>query len=443
MVSVAVLGAGLAGLAAAISLADQGVDVRVLESRPRVGGRVQTLRQAFADGLYAEAGAEFIGPGHRVVLDFLARYGLSAPPRPEGRRLFRFQGRVEPGEVAVARRTARGDARRLQRRIARLAERVDDPERAWASAAGPELDGQSLGAWLDDARLDPLVRAREAVWITVDYGVEPERISLLMYARDERLLQLGPAGPTRCILGGADQLPAAMATELGPRVHCSTAVLGVEQEAGSLSVEFEQEGAAGRLRAEFAIVALPLAAARQLKLCPPFEAERRAALERVGLGSVLKIMLQTRRRFWRELGLDGGMLSDGLCQAGYESTHSQAGERGILTIYTAGAAARTLAALPEAERLTRCVEQLEALYPGCGDQIERAVATSWDEQPASGGAYSHFPPDTLLAAGPWLARPLGRLHFAGEHTDHWQATMNGALNSGLRAAREVLVRLGR
>jgi monoamine oxidase len=110
----------------------------------------------------------------------------------------------------------------------------------------------------------------------------------------------------------------------------------------------------------------------------------------------------------------------------------------VLTVYTGDQTADRVAALPEADRLAAILAELEQLYPGCSSEIERAVTVAWDHASQPGGAYSHFRPGDLTRYGPWLARPCGRLHFAGEHTDPWQATMNGALASGERAAREIL-----
>jgi monoamine oxidase len=133
-------------------------------------------------------------------------------------------------------------------------------------------------------------------------------------------------------------------------------------------------------------------------------------------------------------------LTDGMLQATYETTAGQPGERAVLTVYTADQTADALAAMSDAERHATCLTELERLYPGCSADVEQLVTVAWSVAAPTGAAYSHFRPGDVTRFGPWLADPIGRLHLAGEHTDRWQATMNGALSSGLRAAREILTR---
>ena len=100
-----------------------------------------------------------------------------------------------------------------------------------------------------------------------------------------------------------------------------------------------------------------------------------------------------------------------------------------------------LAPLAEAERQAAVLAELEQVFPGCRADFERGLSVVWSLDPASRGAYSHFHPGQLTRFGPLLAEPLGPFVLAGEHTDPWQATMNGALASGERAARQVLAGL--
>lgn len=438
---VVVVGGGLAGLAAALTLARAGADVRLLEARDRVGGRVHTLRTPFADGLYAEAGAEFIGGGHRIVRDLTKSYGLELEPLPGGPRLSYFGGQLHHGvgsEPDGDRTSA--DARLIEHSTAELASAIPDPYQPWAAPAATELDARSLAEWLDVLALGPLARAHRDVWTTVDYGIEPRGLSLLQYGRDERLLQGAPDRADR-VKGGLDQLPRAMAAELGARIYSATPATVLGQDAKLVTVEYVRDGARARIRAQLAVIAVPASVLRHLSFDPPLSLDRRQAVAGLRYGHVAKVLLQCRSRFWHDHGTDGGTFTDLPLHATYEATAGQPGQRGILTVYTAGRAAADLAGLPDAKRVGWCLDQLERIYPGCRAEVEHGVSVIWDHDPASLGAYSHFQPGELTRYGPSLVRPDGRLHFAGEHTDPWQATANGALASGFRAAHEVLSRL--
>jgi monoamine oxidase len=438
---VVVVGAGLAGLGAAITLAETGVDVQVLEAEACVGGRVQTIRAPFADDLYAEAGGEFVDEAHEAVHRFLDRYGLDLREVPSARRLFRFDGQVHRGESLgdLGKEAARAE-RRLEEESARLASRIADPRRPWESAS--DLDDRSLGAWLDDLPLGPVARTYQQIWRSVDYGVVPEQISLLQFARDEHLWNLpSPSRPSGRLRGGMDRLPLAMAAELAGRVHLATPVTAIHQDARSVRIAYQHEGAERCMQARFGVLAIPIPAVRRLALDPAPDLVSREVVDRLAYGRIVKVLIQVRRRVWEDLGLSGRTFTDGLVSATYETTAGLPGPRAILTVYTADRAADTLAAMSDEQRLATCVDELDGLYPGFRDAVEEAVTVAWNGPSRAGGAYSHFRPGEMARYGPVLARPFGRVHVAGEHTDAWQATMNGALASGLRAAGEILDRL--
>ncbi|MCC7368977.1 MAG: FAD-dependent oxidoreductase [Chloroflexi bacterium] len=436
-VRVAVVGAGLAGLAAALTLARAGVSVRVLEAADRVGGRVQTLRAPFDDELYAEAGGEFVDGSHHLLHAFLRQYGLELLPIPDGRRLTRFDGVIRPGDSLTDLGPDGADAEeRIAAESEALAARVADPLFPWASAA--DLDRISVGAWLDGLGISRLARTYQQIWRTVDYGAAPEHISLLQYARDERLWRQEAELASGRVYGGMDRLPAAMAAELGEQVTLCATVLAIRHDAHSVQVTYQHDGRQRALAASHVVIAAPPPAVRRLTLDPPLPEPQQDAYASLPMGQVTKVLFQVRRRFWQDQGVNGRAFTDGLVQASYETTAGQPGRRAILTVYTGDETAARLAAMPADERRAACLRELETLYPGCSAEIERVETAAWVVNGPSGGAYSHFRPGDLAEHGPWLAEPFGRLHFAGEHTDQWQATMNGALASGQRAAREIL-----
>jgi monoamine oxidase len=438
---VVVVGGGLAGLAAGVTLARRGVDVALLEARSRVGGRVLTLRAPFAAGLFAEAGPEFISPGHQALRGWLRAYGVPVGPRRFGPRLFAFAGQTARGWwVDAFGGRVPADLERVAAATARDASRVLTPRTAWRGPDAAALDSRSLGAWIDEQDLGPVVRSYEHTWTRLDYGVEPEGLSLLTYARDERMLRAFADRPGTHALGGLDQLTTGMAADLGGRLHLATAATGFARAPDPVQVYYLRDGSVGEIEARYVVVAVPCTVLRTLAVTPPWQPARQRAIHGLRYSHVMKVHLQFRRRFWLDHD-SSGVMTDLPLQSAWDSTGAQAGERGILTLYKAGRQVVALAALPEAERLARCLAQLEEVYPGCSAEFEVGTAVDWDADPASRGAYSHFAPGELTAFAPWLARPEGRIHFAGEHTDPWQATMNGALASGVRAAREVLRRL--
>jgi monoamine oxidase len=361
---VVVVGAGLAGLAAALTLADAGLDVQVLEAQDRVGGRVFTIRAPFSDGLYAEAGGEFIDAGHEAVHILLDRYTLTLRCIPPARRIFSFGGEVRRGEsLEELGDDAARDQEHLDRESAKLAARIANPDQPWLSA--PDLDAHAVGEWLDGLGLTPFTRAHQQSWRSVDYGVRPEQISLLQYARDERLWsQPASARPSGRLSGGMDQLPLAMARDLGERVQLSAPVTAISQSGQRVSVTYAMDGARRRLSARFAVVAVPTAALHRIALDLPLTNDQVAAIKQLAYGRIVKVLFELQRRVWEEVGLGGGTFTDGLVQAAYETTAGQPGERAVLTIYTADGVADRLAAMPERQRLLELRAELDQLYPG-------------------------------------------------------------------------------
>lgn len=433
------IGAGLAGLAAAVTLIQAGRDVHVLEARDRVGGRVYTVRAPFDDGLYAEGGAEYVGASHLILRRFLSAYNVRLEPRPNEPRLFSFLGQRWKGHsLGDGSASFRRDVARIARAGQALAQEIPDPTAPWTAPAATELDAQSFEQWLGRLDLHPVTRAYQRLWTAIDYGIDPPRLSLLQYARDERLYHAEPWPWNERPVGGIDQLPRAMAAELGDRVQLSAPAMAIDHSATCVAVQYTQDGASRQIEARRAILAVPFTVLRTLPITPQLESERHEAIKGLRYGHVLKVLLQFRRRLWNDDGLSGGAVTDLPFQTVWHATRGQPGERGILGIYTAGRAGASLATLPEEQRIRRCLEQLDQVYPRASAEFERGVSVVWDADPACLGAYSYFAPGELTRYGPLLAQPEGRLHFAGEHTDPWQATMNGALSSGVRAAREIM-----
>jgi monoamine oxidase len=258
----------------------------------------------------------------------------------------------------------------------------------------------------------------------------------LQLARDRRL---GATGSTFRFAAGADQLAQAIGLALGERLRLPAAVLAVEHDEQEVRVTYTEGPSTRIVAADQVVFAVPPPALRDLPIQPPLSAAKQAALRGIPLGRAVRVLLQYRRRFWRDVGASGTLLTDLPVQQVVDATAGQPGERGILACTIGGAVAAQLAALPHDRRVATCAQAIETVYGGAG-LLERAQSTVWEETSAPRGCVSYYPPGSMTVLGPVIGLPEGRLHFCGEHTDAWQGTLEGAVRSGERAAGEVLER---
>jgi monoamine oxidase len=157
----------------------------------------------------------------------------------------------------------------------------------------------------------------------------------------------------------------------------------------------------------------------------------------LGNTSVVRVFLQTRRRFWLDEGLNGAATTDLPLMTAYDKNFYQPGTRGILEAYVAGERARKLAAMEPDERFNFTVNQVQMIHPAIREHLEGGSSICWDQEQWSRGAYAWFRPGEMTGMLPEMVRPEGRIHFAGDHTSPAPGWMNGALQSGDRVAREV------
>ncbi|HKK27951.1 MAG TPA: NAD(P)/FAD-dependent oxidoreductase [Gemmatimonadota bacterium] len=423
--TVAVLGAGVAGLAAAAALAEAGRDVVVLEARDRVGGRVHTLRPDGA-GRPVELGAEFIH-GEPASLMALARDAGLEVEETAGQLRELDAGRLRaPG----------GEGSGMETLFERLGEAAEDE--SVADVAGRLLPGPGHEAG----------RRRALAFVEGFHAADPRWVA----ARS--LAGTGPGEAARSfrLPGGYDAVPRALAERAegaGAEIVLEAPVTRVDWEPGSVTVE-----AAGRpYRAARLLVTLPLGVLHAPSGAPGavrFEPEpRRArrALERLAMGSAVRVVLRLAGPLPAELpgfvlGL-GGDLPVWWSEPAAEGP--DAGEGSLQLVgWAGGPAARRLAGRRREYVVERAIDSLATLpglrRPDVESRLLGAHTHDWGSDPWTRGAYRHVPVGGLEASAE-LARPVeDTLFFAGEAlaTGPARGTVHGALDSGRRAARRIL-----
>ncbi|MBW3569981.1 MAG: FAD-dependent oxidoreductase, partial [Gemmatimonadetes bacterium] len=261
-----------------------------------------------------------------------------------------------------------------------------------------------------------------------------DAVSALAHLRG---LALHRGGAPSVVRGGTDLLPRAFADRLRGRIRLQAPVVQVTHDAGGASVAYLDRGSNQTVRADYVVCAVPLPLLARMEIAPPPEPERMRAIRETPQTSVTRIFLQFRRRFWEDERLCGYAETDTPIQMVNPASEGQAGECAILETYLAGPRARAAAQLPPGERVRFALEHLERVFPGAAAHFEVGTSKDWDADPWARGAYPWWRPGQLLEFVPEAARAVGRVHFAGEHTTARPGWMEGALRSGLRAAREV------
>jgi monoamine oxidase len=203
-------------------------------------------------------------------------------------------------------------------------------------------------------------------------------------------------------------------------------------------VVLTEGGAARSFSADHLICAIPFSVLQDVEVSPPFSAEKLTAIAELPYTSVTRVFLQSKKKRWIEDGVSGWAATDLPLGLVWDTTFSyRRDERGILQAYSSGESARNFCGMGEDERIGLALEHMEKVHPGFREDFETGASWCWDEDEWSRGGYCWFRPGQMTALLPYIARPEGRVHFAGEHASAWPAWMQGALASGLRAAREV------
>lgn len=442
-----VVGAGLAGLSAAYELTRAGHDVTVLEAQTRPGGRVQTLRDPFPDGLYAEAGATNVFDNHHWTLKYLREFALELDQfKPSNlATLYHVRGRrmvVRPGQNVDWPFELRPDERASGRRgiwekyVSAALKELGDPEAAgWPHPSLAEYDRVTFTDFLRRRGASEGAVALLRLGVADHLGEGADAVSALNLLREFLHRERRKQGFT--VRGGTDLLPKAFAARLGEKIRYGAHVVRIEHGPRGVRARFRQAGATHKTEAEYLVCAVPFTLLRRMEITPPFSPAKRSAVEQLGYTSVTRVFLQTRRRFWLEEGLTGAATTDLPVSGVYDKTFNQPGSRGLLESYQSGRHARRTAALGEAERLSATLEGVAALLPSVKQNYEGGSSKCWDQDEWARGAYAWFKPGQMASLMPHVSSPEGRVHFAGDHASSLPGWMHGALESGNRVAREI------
>ncbi len=456
---VVILGAGMSGLVAGSLLKRAGHRVTIVEGNDRVGGRVFTMRKPFSNGNYLDAGAMRIPDTHVLVLEFIKRFGLhvnefiNSTPLDiifvNGVLTRRYQYDRDP---AILNFPIDQKYRKLNA-LDIFLEAVQPFFDLYLNATPEErikikkkYDSYSFGSFLKNNPLGKSLDSSTVHLIHVILGIEgfPE-LSFVDIITDIVSNLFGSDLKYYEITGGNDFLPWAFMRELSDNVYFHHNVTEIKQYTDSVEVCTVdlRTGKKSGMEADYAITTIPFSVFQFINIEPydSISFQKRVAIQTIHYVPSTKIGLEFSKKFWENDQLYGGSLTtDTPLQFTYYPSHDigKPGPGVLLGSYSWEDNAALWDALPEDRRIRENLKMLARVHgPVVFYTFRNGASFSWAQNPFSGGCFTLFKPYQYTEFDQVIREPEGRLHFSGEHTSSFHGWIEGAIESGIRAAFEV------
>jgi len=452
---IAVVGAGLAGLATAYELARLGIHARVFEAADRIGGRCASLRDVFP-GQVVERGGEFISTSHHALLGYARGLGLELEDgsKAPGDEYYFFGGRRYSEAQVLGEYRAFADSIRQDLGV------LGSPTADRFSTSDAVFDDMSIDDYLTLHGAGPLLRGLISSAYLAEYGAGIDAlssISFLRFVHGDRRSQLAPFGEGTGghlrVVGGNDRIATGLASHLRTPVSLGHRLVAIRKLSdGRLRLVFDVDGRTVQNDHHMVVMTLPFTVLRDVELHPSLQlpAWKSLAIRSAGMGDHSKLMVGFTTPYWREHhGLNGTGFSDrGNLQSTWEANPANApGAGAVLAGHFGGTRARAmLASTTQADALA-FVANLDQALPGASAAVARdanggllAHTENWSHNPLSKGSLSCNRPGYFTTVANNEAKAVDNLLFAGEHTSsfyEWQGFMEGAALSGMRAAGEI------
>lgn len=444
--TIAIVGAGLAGLTAAYELRKRGIHATIYEASNRVGGRVLSARDVIAPGLVTEYGGEFIDSGHttmrRLAKEFkLTLQDVKSPKRKNKKELYYFDGRHYSHEDVVKAFTP------IATRLAEDAKKISGPyDRTFA-----RYDMYTLEQYIWSLSCEEWLRKLMAVAYITEYGEDARMQSAVNMLSmidtdilDGRLEMFGDSDERYRIKGGNDLLPKAIAKKLETSIETGRYLVSLKRSPGEQYVLTfgDGSGAMKEVKADIVLLTIPFSILRYVET-NAFSTEKLEIINSLGYGNnskiILGVMKERTKSPWELTGHSGAMYSELNAQSGWESGPDQSRTDTSYTVYLGGKRA-------DLKHVTAddVLHDMDTIVPGFQKEFNGTSKTfGWRDYKYSYGSYS------VYCAGQWAiqgleGKPEGDVHFAGEHcSKDYQGFMEGAAETGVAAAKQILAKVKR
>ena len=454
-VDVGIVGAGLAGLQCAYTLASKGVVATLYDASSRVGGRQFSLRGMFP-GQNVERGGELIDNLHKTMLGWVQTLKLTREDmtKAPGELFYHFGGQRIPEATIVDEYRAFVAAMRDDLRVSTGA-----PTATSFNAKDEELDHTTLTDYLISRGCGRYARAAIEEAYLAEYGrecSEQSSLNFLLFIHADKRSKFTPFGVYSDerfhVVEGNDRIATGIAGLLPKQPELGMRLERVRKSSnGRIELTFRDGNRSVVRTHDRVVLAIPFTVLRTVDLDASLAlpAWKKLAIDRLGYGDNAKMMVGFEGPYWGEIGGNGSAYSDlPNCETTWETSPSTAtSEHAVLTDYSGGARARRLKASAVQTEAGRFLGDLDRVMPGALTHAKKmsgkylAHLEHWPSNPLTRGSYTCYLPGQFTTIADNEGKAVDNLHFAGEHANsfyEWQGFMEGALLSGIAAAGEIL-----
>ncbi|MDN4526425.1 flavin monoamine oxidase family protein [Fictibacillus fluitans] len=456
-----IAGAGMSGLVTASLLKQAGHRVTVLEANQRIGGRVFTVRKPFTEGNYLDVGAMRIPDTHVLVFEYIRRFKL---------RTTKFINRTKRDIIFV--NNVRTTREYYDQHPDILGFPVLEEEKGktaielFRTAVQPFIDlykssspkqqeilkdkfgRYSMDDYLKNNPIGPSLSLNAIRLISIMLGIEGFKELSFVDIFVNVILPIFSGNTVFYeIDGGNDHLPSSFYNQLGPHIVYDQKVERIIQDDRSIRFQTRNlvTGERGTLSGDYAVTTIPFTAFQFIDVEPyhSISFKKWQAIREIISVPAVKVGIEYKHRFWEKLQV-GNAVSDRTTRFSYTPSHGigREGPAVLLASYSWGHDSMLWSSLSKDDVIYYVLKDLAKVY---GNVVYKdflqAVSFNWSKNPFSAGAFTLFSPGQRDDFGDFIYQHEGRLHFAGEHTSSFHGWIEGAIESGIRAAYEVNERI--
>lgn len=442
---IVIVGAGIAGLAAADRLRKAGYGATIYEGSNRVGGRMWSGRGIMGSNLITEIGGEFIDSGHRQMRKYARRFNLDlidveAPSERNLNKVFYFGGQNRTEDEIIAAFQPIADVIAQDQDAVILNDYTDYNQRAF------EVDNTPLDSYLDQVGATGWLKDLLNVAYLTEYGGETSQQSALNLVyligtdTSQGFSEFGVSDQRYKVKGGNDLITTALADELGDSIELGHKLVAVRRRGSGFRATFLVGGCYYHdVDTDYLLITIPFSTLRDVDIQFSLPNVLRRYIDECGYGTNAKLVLGFESRFWRAQGFNGLNFTDLPTQSGWDSSQLQPGTAGTMTVFTGGEEGLNIADGSLNYQRNRALGYLDQMFPGAQAHSNgRAFRFNWPTYAWSKGSYTCFSPGQYTSfVG--AAEPVGNMFFAGEHLSFdYQGYMEGGAVTGLEAAQAML-----